>query len=337
MRPNLHPSLVNGRYGDPAVYVEMLHRRDALLFDLGDLRPLGARDLLRIGHVFVSHTHVDHFIGFDALLRVSVGREKTIRLVGPEGFCDRVFHKLQGYQWDLADRYETDLLFDVQEVGAGTRSRCRFRFSNRFAREPAEPELSGTCVARGEGFEVEAAILEHHGPCLGFAVTEPMHVNVWKTKLDECGLAAGAWLQGLKQAVAEGADDDLLVDTPAGARPLGELRSLVTIGRGQKIAYVTDVADTAANRTAIAALAHEADLLFIEAPFVAEDAEQARSRAHLTTAAAGEIARAARVRRIEPFHFSPRYEGEEERMLAEVAAAFSGRPLPHAVAKQVGT
>jgi ribonuclease Z len=31
------------------------------------------------------------------------------------------------------------------------------------------------------------------------------------------------------------------------------------------------------------------------------------------------------VRRVEPFHFSPRYTGQEDRMLNEVAAAFSGR------------
>ena len=49
---------------------------------------------------------------------------------------------------------------------------------------------------------------------------------------------------------------------------------------------------------------------------------QARSRAHLTTTAAGEIARAAGARRVEPFHFSPRYEGEEEVMIAEVMDAF---------------
>jgi len=31
------------------------------------------------------------------------------------------------------------------------------------------------------------------------------------------------------------------------------------------------------------------------------------------------------VRRVEPFHFSPRYAGEEGRMMAEVMTAF-GRP-----------
>ena len=105
--------------------------------------------------------------------------------------------------------------------------------------------------------------------------------------------------------------------------PLGALRAMATVTPGQKIAYVTDVADTAANRQAIVRLARNADLLFIEAPFAAADAALAADRAHLTTAAAGSIARKAAVRRVEPFHFSPRYAGEEARLFAEVEAGFS--------------
>ena len=54
------------------------------------------------------------------------------------------------------------------------------------------------------------------------------------------------------------------------------------------------------------------------------EADAATERAHLTTVAAGRIAREAGVRRIEPFHFSPRYAGEEGRLLNEVVDAFSG-------------
>jgi len=104
---------------------------------------------------------------------------------------------------------------------------------------------------------------------------------------------------------------------------LGALRDLVTVTPGQKIAYVTDVADTDDNRGRIATLARGADVLFVEAAFAKEDAAQAAARAHLTTAAAGEIARAAGARRVEPFHFSARYAGEEARMMAEVQAAFA--------------
>jgi ribonuclease BN (tRNA processing enzyme) len=64
-------------------------------------------------------------------------------------------------------------------------------------------------------------------------------------------------------------------------------------------------------------------LFFLESCFAAADRVQAQ--AHLITIAALEIARAAGVRRLEPFHFPPRYEGDEARMLAEVEAAFTAR------------
>lgn len=325
MRPSFHPSLVNGRFGDPAVFVEELHRRGALLFDMGDLSQLSARDLLRISHVFVSHTHIDHFIGFDALLRICVGREKRIEMVGPTGFIERVGHKLNAYDWDLVDRYDADLVFSVTEVRTGSSGkRAQFRFKRAFDAEgESEIDLSNGIVASASGFEARAAILDHHGPCLGFSIAERAHANVWKNVLDERGLPTGQWLQALKGAVLEGLPDDHPIMLPAGGTaPLARLRDIVTVTRGQKIAYVTDVADTEWNRAAIVALAEGADTFFIESRFAAADAAQARDRAHLTTQAAGEIARMAGVRKVEPFHFSARYEGEEERMLAEVAAAF---------------
>jgi ribonuclease Z len=320
--PTFHPRLVNGRSGDPALFVEMLHRREALLFDLGDLSALSTRDLLRVSHVFVSHMHMDHFIGFDALLRVNIGREKTIRIVGPEGLCACVQHKLQGYTWDLADKYDTDLVIEATDLTAGGPLRAaRFRFKRRFAWEPPSTDAA----AKADGFEVHGALLEHHGPCAGYALTEPAHANVWKVRLGERGFETGPWLQRLKAAVLAGEADETPIELPdGGSAPLRELRDLVTISPGQKIAYATDVADTPANRKAIVDLTRDADILFLEASFAAEHKEQALERAHLTTTAAGEIARAAGVRRIEPFHFSPRYEGEEERMIGEVMRAFEG-------------
>lgn len=108
--------------------------------------------------------------------------------------------------------------------------------------------------------------------------------------------------------------------------PLGKLRDVLTVTPGQKIGYVTDVADTADNRKAIVELVKGADLLFIESAFARADVALATERAHLTTEAAGQIARQAGVRRVEPFHFSTRYTGEDERMQNEVMAAFAGQP-----------
>ena len=333
MRPLLHPVLVNGRAGDPALYVETIFERGTLLFDLGDIAPLTPCKVQRLDHVFVSHAHVDHFIGFDRLLRILVGREKIVRLYGPAGFVEQVRHKLAAYCWNLAERYAADLAFHVTEVGPDLTARAaRLRLGTRFAIEPlGEGAIPDGVLFAGPGFRVSTAVLDHGTPCLGFAVQETAHVNVWKARLEDLGLPVGPWLQTLKRALVDDRPDDFPIaigpgaGTPPGrVAPLGTLRAAVTVTPGQKIGYVTDVADTAQNRAKITGLVRGADLLFIEAPFAAADAALAADRAHLTTAAAGSIARESNVRRVEPFHFSSRYQGEEARLMDEVLAAFSG-------------
>ena len=335
MRPLLHPSLVNGRSGDPALYVETLFERRAILFDLGDISALSPRKIRRLEHVFVSHAHIDHFIGFDRLLRVLVGREKQINLYGPNGFIDHVHHKLHAYRWNLVDRFLSDLIFVATEIGSDLETRtARFRLKAAFSAEVVGVgRIIDDVLYSEQSFRVSTAVLEHRTPCLAFAIEEAAHVNIWKARLAELGLPVGPWLRELRHAVIENRSDDYPIRTGGPPSPipdicvrrLGELRSAVTIAPGQKIAYVTDVADTVANREAIVRLARNADLLFIEAPFAEADAALASERSHLTTAVAGQIGREAAVRRIEPFHFSPRYSGEETRMLDEVMAAFAGR------------
>jgi ribonuclease Z len=63
------------------------------------------------------------------------------------------------------------------------------------------------------------------------------------------------------------------------------------------------------------------DLLFIETPFLDEDRRHAEQRHHLTARRAGEIARRAGARRVEPCHFSPRYSERERELRDELRAA----------------
>lgn len=335
MRPRFFPTLVNGRLGDPALYVGLLRERRAMLFDLGDIQALPPRKLLRLTEVFVSHAHMDHFIGFDHLLRVVLGRGLMLRLWGPEGFIDRVAARLGGYTWNLVGRFRDDLVLEVAEfVGADEAPRARFRLKGAFAREDLDAlPVPGGVLLEEPSMRVRAVVLEHFTPCLAFALEEAAHVNVWPDRLAALGLATGPWIADLKAAVHGGRPDETPVPVqwrePGPAHPsalsLGFLRrEVISTAPGQKIAYVTDCAATAENIRAVAELARGADVLFIEAAFTAADAAAAADRGHLTTADAGRIARLAGAARVEPFHFSARYGGDTVGMIREVEAAFRG-------------
>jgi ribonuclease Z len=344
VKPLFHPRLINDPFGDPGVYIDFLFEKRAILFDLGDLHALSSRQLLKVTHAFVSHAHMDHFAGFDALLRVFIGRKKAVHLFGPPGFVDRVEHKLAAYTWNLVESYENELLLRVTEVSPdGSGSTADFGSPRRFVRGPTTPvDLPGGVLVDEETFRIRAAVLDHRIPCLGFALEEKFHVNVWKSGLESLGLPTGPWLQELKSAVARGEPDDTPVEVrwrdrditqPGQAReasiPLGTLRDhVLRIVPGQKIAYVTDVVYHAANAAAIVALAQGADLLFIEATFAADEEERAAEKHHLTSRQAGLLGRRAGAKRLVLFHFSPKHSEDGDRLVREAHEAFDGSTAP---------
>jgi len=91
---------------------------------------------------------------------------------------------------------------------------------------------------------------------------------------------------------------------------------------GLRIAYVTDAVHSRENCTRILDMADQADLLFIETTFLDNDAETAAQKYHLTAGQAGALARQARVKRIVPFHFSPKYKSDPHVLAEEAMMAF---------------
>jgi ribonuclease Z len=329
----LLPRLVNPPDGDPGLYVSLAHEGSALLFDLGDNQLLAPREILRVGHVFVSHTHVDHFIGFDRVLRLFLARERVLTLYGPQGIARHVEAKLSGYTWNLSRDYP--FAIEVREIGPVVVTRARFAASTGFRLEPLGTLPFDGIVLDQPTLCVEAAQLDHGIPCLGFAVQEKARLHVRPEALAAEGLTPGRWLTQLKRDVRAGLPDDALVpanDAPsdrAAYRLRGELRArLLLEAPGQRLAYVTDVAFTAENARRIVALVRGADIFFCEAVFLDIDRAQAARRAHLTARQAGSLARCAGVRRLEIFHASPRYATQPGALAAEAGAVLQGALAP---------
>ena len=328
-------SLVNDPFDDPGVLIDVMFERRALLFDIGDLSRLPPRKLLRLSDVFVSHRHMDHFAGFDQLLKVLLGRDQVLNIYGPPGMVDAVGHKLSAYTWNLVTGYAGNLVIRAHELNEdGRLTSVAFQSRHQFARGKA---ITSDCrdfvLLREPRFHVQAAFLDHGIPSLGFALEETMHVNVWRNRVAEAGLKIGPWLRNLKEAAARGDPDETPIpvewDEPRSEKPstlpLGPLkREILQITPGRKTAYVVDAAYTPENCERIIALANDAELLFIEAPFLEFDSMHAKDRQHLTAYQAGSLARRANVKRIVTLHYSPRYEGRGSELEMEALSAFKG-------------
>ncbi len=336
MRPLIHSRLVNPPFGDPGVYLEFMFEKRAMLFDLGDLQPLSDRSLLNVRHIMVSHTHMDHFAGLDRLIRILLGRDRILHLFGPAGFIERVSHRLASYSWNLVSGFATELTLMVGEYREdGTLCMARMNCRDAFRTEMISPRAAANGILLDEReYLVRATILDHGIPCLAFAIEQKRHVNIWKNRVEEMGFRVGPWLRELKLAILGEEPWDrpytVIWRDDAGARrqavhPLGELATKLThTETGQKIAYVTDAGWSESNRARIVDLARGADLLYIEAPFLDEDADIAAAKNHLTAGQAGRLGREAGARRLVPFHFSPRYSEREADLRAEVKTSFGG-------------
>ncbi|MBN4079643.1 ribonuclease Z [bacterium AH-315-C08] len=335
MKSSFNASLINDPFGDPGLLVQFLFQKRALLFDLGDISSLSNAELLKVSHVFVSHTHIDHFIGFDRLLRTVFGREKTLTFFGPENFIKNVEGKLAGFTWNLVDRYEESLTIKVVEVREDKLLKGTFRAIDKFEISGEEEvEFEDGIILDDPMCKVHVAVLEHRVPCLGFSLQENLHVNINKARLEAMCAVEGAWLNDLKQSVLEGKPDSYVVEIPINRNgdssfeknTLGQLKEdLIDISPGQKIGYVVDTIYNEPNSKRIIELVKSADLFFCESPFLADEETRGQERFHLTSHQAGTLAREAGVKQLQVFHFSSRHRDRREQFYNEAQETFLGK------------
>jgi ribonuclease Z len=333
MRPSFHPRLINDQFSDPGLYIPFLFEKRAMLFDLGEISSLTAKDLLKIDHVFVTHAHMDHFIGFDTLLRIFLGRDKVLHLYGPPGFFRHVEGKLAGYAWNLVKEYDYNFIFKVVEIHEGMTLTKIYECREGFApQEPAHQEPFSGRLLSTPAFHVEAVLLDHRIPCLGLSLVENFYINIIKEGLERLGLEIGPWINEFKKSLYDHTD----LSSPFSVTwkekyqtikekvfLLGDLaKDIARISPGQKIAYISDVAGSPENREKIINLARGAEHLFIEAAFMEEDRDAAWKKYHLTAREAGELAGEAGVKRFTLFHFSPRYSHRADEIQKEALDAF---------------
>jgi ribonuclease BN (tRNA processing enzyme)/energy-coupling factor transporter ATP-binding protein EcfA2 len=323
--------LINGVFGDPLLHARLRHRRRSLLFDLGEGSRLPARVAHQVSDVFITHAHIDHIAGFLWLLRSRIGETTLCRLHGPPGLAANIDGLTRGILWDrIGDkgpRFEIIELHNerlLRYTVQGGRPGCELR---------EERAVMDGVLRTEPGFQVRATTLEHVSPVLAYAFEPALTLNIRKDRLQARSLPPGPWLGELKRYLQAG-DGEAHIELPDGSHEAVQALAdeLILVSPGKKLVYATDFADTPENRARVIALAHGAHTLFCESTFLEADAAQAARTAHLTTRACAEIAEAAGVARLVPFHFSRRYEKDPAAVYAEIAAACNVVVIPDTMA-----
>lgn len=331
MKATFHASPVNNPFEDPCVYVRIMRERRALLFDIGYIGRLDQGNLMKVTDIFVTHTHMDHFVGFDTVLRGVLRRGTPLRIYGPANIIQCMEGKLKGYTWNLIGDYP--LKIEVFGIDDSYVYHASFYAENSFERQ-GNPESRFNGVIRKDSlFEVKGLMLSHQIPVMAYSLEEEFHININKVALADMGLPVGPWLSDLKKAMREQKSEirsqkseEKTFEIKNKAFTLDDLMDIVTITKGQKISYVMDASPTDENMEKIIPFVKGSDVLFCEAYFLERDRDRANERHHLTAALAGKIAKEASVGNLTLMHFSPKYRHCVDELYQEAMKEFNA---PH--------
>ncbi len=245
------------------------------------------RQMMRFGtgfsveHIFISHLHADHFLGVIGLIRTMAlqGRTEPLVLYAPLG--------------------SRDTLGEVVRLGGGKRTHFPIEIREM---EPGD-RLSGV------GYDVEALVVRHGTPALGFALREhprPGRFDVEKARA--LGVPEGPLFGRLHGGEAIEVNGRSIEP----AQVVGPPRA------GRLVVYSGDTAPA----PEVVEAAAGADMLIHDATFSEEEVARARETFHSTAKGAAEVARDAGVHRLYLTHLSARYSANPQPLEREAREVF---------------
>lgn len=322
IRPISEIRLVNGSTGDPGLFIDYPGKNDALLFDAGEN---GSLDMKRLGDLqalFITHHHIDHFVGFDRIVRANLDSDKTLHVFGPAGTIRKVYDRITSYEHPFFPFMK--IVFRVSEV-EGHRLRWALLECARHFPEPEvhEEGWRGPVLYANADLRVEAAAVDHTVPCLAYALVENAGYHPDAERLHQGLLRSGDWVGQVLELLRAETPPDTEVEVHGGRFTLGQLaQQYFAVSRGARVAYVTDTAWSETARPGLLKLARRAQRLYCDSYYAQAQAKQAAQYHHMTATAAAELAREAKVEQLILMHFAPRYAGRYQELVDEARAIF---------------
>ena len=295
---------------DICISVRFDNHAGSYFCECGDASELNVRDVQQATAIFISHTHIDHFVNFDFFLRHQLGVERTIVICGPEGITEQVQHRLKSYIWNLIE--EGSVAYEVREVIDETTHRRSILKPPLWEVELIENEADGD-IYSNEKFKVEYTILDHKTPSVSYLFKESDSVNI---DMAESGFRGGPWINELKEAFAA-KDESRKIKVWNEEHPASELFHLLKINKGATLGVIMDHAANESNHNKIRSLFKDCDKVYIECFYKAEDQEFAEINYHSYSTQSAKVMREAGVKEPIPVHFSRKYSFEQVEELIE--------------------
>jgi ribonuclease Z len=322
----LEPTFFAGLFDDPLLLVRVRPSGRALLFDCGKVHHLAKRVFTSLDAVFVSHAHMDHFMGMDSVIRHSHASPRTIEVFGPPGLSGRMAHKFACYDWNLADTFWGN--FRVGEVSEGEVASTLFRGPEGFAARPDGVRSAGE-IYGNRYLSVQATLCEHRIAVLAFRITEGEAFVLDDQRMVQAGVEKGVWLKGLEKLFHTGMLEGSPISYPVAVGGSVEERQEPDAGALYRrimktevpasIGYVTDIGFSPENLERLGGLLSGVSLLVCECAFLAAEERKARLSRHLCTSDLNLILDCLRPRYVLPMHFSKSYQGlGSERLYQEI-------------------
>lgn len=320
-----------GRDNALFVKVDTGQAQTRLLFDCGDGCPhqVGPSEVREVDHLCFSHLHMDHVSGFDLFFRCTFDRtSKPNRVWIPHGSREIIEHRMRGFLWNLVDEKQKGEWL-VSEIAPDAVRTTRYLAKEAFRTAHPEPEWPrrNLTIIDGDGFTVDAVLLDHGTPSVGYVVRELPRVNIDTEKLFVKGFKPGKWLQRLRGPLAAPGETVEINGVP---HPLGALQAeLIVTTPGDSVAYLTDFRMTPATADTLADVLRGVNTVVCESQYAAADAGLAGAVMHSTATEVASMAAKAAIGKLLLFHFSDRYDAVGRRdMLNEARAIFPNTALP---------
>jgi ribonuclease Z len=314
--------LVNGSAGDPVLFIDYPGKDDAFLFDAGELGGLDPQRLADLHAVFLTHHHIDHFVGFDRILRANLDRDKTLHVFGPVTTIQKVYDRIKSYE--LMYFPFQKIVMEVHELSPGKHRRARLECTRRFPPpEPTEEAWKPPVIFETPDLYVEATPTDHTVPGLAYALVEKPGYHPDPERLASGALRPGPWVGEALTLLRQGAAPETVLEIGGGRFTLGSLgEQYFASSRASRVAFVTDTYWSPEVQPGLVKLAKGAYRLYCDSYYSQAHAARAAQFRHMTAVTAAELAKLAKVEQLVLMHFAPRYAGKYESLIEEARAVF---------------